>query len=286
LQVSAAGTYQVKVVAANGCENTSSVANVTQQAAIPMPVITSTITGAAFCTGGTAVLNSSSTTGNRWFKNGVNNSSDTNKVYATTDSGTYTLKVVLNGCSSPLSAPKTYGLIPKPGAISISGNTVTHINTLETYSVPAISGSSYTWTIVNGSQTSGGTTSSIQVQWGTSGSGTVQVRETASNGCKGDAVSATVSMSVGVNDIELLHSLKVYPNPSTRQFMIEFENTTLSAVDVALVNMLGEVVMSDHTTSGNKTFSRQVSTSGLSKGLYVLEVKCGNEMRKVKLVVN
>src|SRR5262249_16468246 len=53
------------------------------------------------------------------------------------------------------------------------------------YSVVNTPGSTYTWTVAGGTITSGQTTNSITVDWGSAGGGTVTVVETNSFGCPG-----------------------------------------------------------------------------------------------------
>ena len=50
-----------------------------------------------------ATLVSSSSTGNQWYKNGAIIAAATGSTFLTTETGTYTVKVTVDGCSSPLS---------------------------------------------------------------------------------------------------------------------------------------------------------------------------------------
>ncbi|MGE5106614.1 MAG: hypothetical protein ACM3H8_03660, partial [Sphingobacteriales bacterium] len=76
-------------------------------------VVTITITGGStsaptitagsattFCSGGAVTLTSSSATGNQWYKDGVLISGATNQTYSTNASGSYTVTVTANGCTS------------------------------------------------------------------------------------------------------------------------------------------------------------------------------------------
>ena len=60
--------------------------------------------------------------------------------------------------------------------VSISGRSAIAENTTGVpYSVPGVAGYTYTWTIIGGTQASGGNTESITVDWGPSGAGLVSV---------------------------------------------------------------------------------------------------------------
>lgn len=69
----------------------------------------------------------------------------------------------------------------------------------EAYRVADQSGSTYNWTIQGGTITSGQTTSSVKVNWGTdTGVFKIEVQETNSKGCPGDPVQAFVWVRGGV----------------------------------------------------------------------------------------
>jgi gliding motility-associated-like protein len=81
-----------------------------------------------------------------------------------------------------------------PATSSITGdNSVCADVTGESYSVTNTAGSTYAWTITGGTQASGTSTSSITVNWGASGAGSVQVIETNTAGCIGTAVNLAVT---------------------------------------------------------------------------------------------
>jgi len=120
------------------------------------------------CSGGTIVgpTNMSSITVN-WGSAGV---------------GNVTVNVTdLNGCSGSTILPVTKNALPTP---SISGSTnVCDSQTGVVYTVGAFS--SYSWTVVGGTIVAGQNTSSITVDWGGAGTGSVSVSVTNINGCIG-----------------------------------------------------------------------------------------------------
>lgn len=86
---SAVGSYHVTVTSA-GCSATSPATSVTLSSTPPTPTVTRT--------GNT--LNSSSATGNQWYKNGTIITGATNQTYNLTSNGNYTVVVTVNGCNS------------------------------------------------------------------------------------------------------------------------------------------------------------------------------------------
>ncbi len=97
-----------------------------------------------------------------------------------------------NSCTSGAAVSLSVNIDALPTS-SISGRTILAENTQdEAYSVTNTTGYTYTWTITGGTQDQGGTTNSITVDWGSTGTGTVEV--SAQAGC--GATAATVSLNV------------------------------------------------------------------------------------------
>jgi predicted extracellular nuclease len=100
----AAGTLTLQVtVTAQSCSDTKS-ANVTVAATPPTPTITPS-GPVTICPGGSATLMSSSATGNQWYLNGNVIGGATSQSFNATASGSYTVKVTANGCTSAASTP-------------------------------------------------------------------------------------------------------------------------------------------------------------------------------------
>jgi predicted extracellular nuclease len=101
----ASGSYTVTVTVGS-CSSTSSPTTVTVN---PIPA-TPTITPGGpttFCAGGSVTLTSSSASGNQWYRNGSPIGGATGQSYVATVSGSYTVVVTANGCSSAPSAAVT-----------------------------------------------------------------------------------------------------------------------------------------------------------------------------------
>ncbi len=120
-----AGSYFVQVTnTSTGCVNNSDTATVTVRAVPTAPVIS--VTGqVVICNGDSSTLQSSAVTGDQWFKNGTAISGATNAVYKAKQSGTYTVKVTQNGCTSAASAGVaiTVNALPATPVITAAGNT-------------------------------------------------------------------------------------------------------------------------------------------------------------------
>ncbi|MBX2946931.1 MAG: PKD domain-containing protein [Cyclobacteriaceae bacterium] len=108
--------------------------------------------------------------------------------------GTVTLTetITATGCSITTPAyPVT--IDPKPTPVITGPNTVCANQSGVIYSTPANAGRSYSWTVTGGTIASGAGTASIQVNWGASGTGTVQLTETIdASSCSTIAAPLTV----------------------------------------------------------------------------------------------
>ncbi|MBW6492450.1 MAG: T9SS type A sorting domain-containing protein [Lentimicrobium sp.] len=84
---------------------------------------------------------------------------------------------------------------------------------------------------------------------------------------------------------ETKYSLKVYPNPAGESFSVEFESLSANG-KLTISDLTGRVVL-EKTTASPVTGIQimTISAANLSKGVYVLTLVNGNEVRTGKLVV-
>lgn len=95
--------------------------------------------------------------------------------------------------------------------------------------------------------------------------------------------------NVGVDNIEAeIESSKIYPNPSgaRQDVLLEIESTVVGDAQVTIFNGIGQEVMPTQAISlvpGNNV--QKLTTSTLTAGLYVVNVKTANGMTSHKLVI-
>ena len=183
-----AGTYSVTVTV-GACTSAAGTTNVTVNPAPAGPTITA-VFGTTNCAGGNVRLDSSATSGNQWRLNGSPIFGATSQIYLTTTSGSYTVVVTTNGCTSAPSNAINVTLKPKPNAAITVASTMAAA-TVGTASVAdAGAGATYSWSISNGSFGPGGTTRTFGFTTGNSGMTTLNVTVTF-DGCS-DSRSANV----------------------------------------------------------------------------------------------
>lgn len=85
--------------------------------------------------------------------------------------------------------------------------------------------------------------------------------------------------------MEVLTSLKVYPNPSHDLFFIKPEGIDSETINVSLVNMFGKTI-SIFTIKNQQQFTIDANKYTLKPGLYLLVVEADNKALTQKLIVN
>lgn len=101
-----------------------------------------------------------------------------------------------------------------------------------------------------------------------------------------DEFKVADDLSIGIQNHELNPmGLVAYPNPATTNFTVWLKNYSgTNPVELKLYNHMGQLVKTINTKNVlNNKFD--VNTSDLAKGIYVVEVKSGNEVSKTKVIV-
>lgn len=286
IYTSLGGNYTVRILGSNGCAASSEVKIVLSGNKPDVPSATSNLSGSTFCTGGTAILTSSAATGNQWYKNGTAVSGQTNKTYATQDSGIFTVKTTVSGCASDPSNAIALSLLPKPATGAVTGNDTARYNTDETYSVSATTGSTYQWTVTNGTIKSGNGTASIVVTWATQPTGKVSVLETGTNNCKGDTQSLSIGLTprVGLEQLTFIEGIKVYPNPMHDELVVNFGNNNAKMATIRLINIVGQTVNEETVPAIAAGMNHKLDVSKLNAGIYFIEISSSEGTKQVKLV--
>jgi hypothetical protein len=81
-------------------------------------------------------------------------------------------------------------------------------------------------------------------------------------------------------------SIAVSPNPASGSFWLwvkDFNGT--QAVNVNIYNSMGQVVKTVNAPDVQGANKFNISTDGLARGMYMVEVQCGKDVSKTKIVV-
>ena len=185
--------------------------------------------------------------------------------------GTYLVTITdANNCSSTSSVT-----VSQPAAIALT-----------TGSTPSIAGQSTGSATV---QNVTGAVSPYTLNWSNGDStltadnlaaGTYTVTLTDANGCQQTA-TATVNTVTGLGTVTTDINFSVFPNPANSQLNLTFNNLKENGT-ISITNTLGQKV-SDQEVKQN-THSVTIDVSKLATGVYVLELRSGNN-RSLKQVV-
>jgi hypothetical protein len=151
----------------------------------------------------------------------------------------------------------------------ISGPIAANQQSVQTYSVQNNPGSLYNWSVTNGTQVSGGVTSTIGVKWGSFSPGAVNVIESASSQCVSSNEQITVSLgTTSIDQSKLIPGLSVYPNPTENYLVID----AIEGLQYELIDINGKSLIVGMKEE-NKVIS--IDLSNLSAGIYTLKVSNG-----------
>jgi len=135
----------------------------------------------------------------------------------------------------------------------------------------------YQW-FRNGNPVPGATFSIFTPQF--SGNHFVQVCD--ENGCY--ANSANIEFTVGIEDVQNLFEVNVYPNPNGGQFIVEADLGSHTDVTLVVRDVVGRALMQTERIEGVSSFRRTFDISHLANGIYYVQV-AGNGGMTVRPVV-
>jgi len=259
------------------------------------PIITPT-GPTTFCSG-SVTLKSSTAQGNlyQWKKDGVKINGATNSSYTASSAGDYQVKVTNGSCvmwSAPITVKIKSGLRASitpggPTKFCTNGSVMLYGNTC--------SGYSYQWK-KNGANINGATSATYLA----TSSGSYQLKVTqnsvsawsspltvSENDCKMDDTEEIIAgtFSTEANSFQL----NVYPNPNNGLFTIAIDRTenTYQKIQVALMNMLGQVVYNGEFEASDNSFKTDLELDNLlPSGIYSLQVAVEDRLENTTIILS
>jgi hypothetical protein len=216
----------------------------------------------------------------QWKKGGVNISGATLQSYTATVGGSYKVTVTntVTGCSKTttnatvvtVNSLPTATITPQgPTTFCAGGSVVLHANTG--------TGLIYQWK-KGGNNIAGAT----NINYTASLAGTYKVKVTNSNGCSKLSTGVTVTVPCREDEIisENTFEVKVFPNPSSGDFVFEISNTANKKVSITICDVIGKLILSETTDDSQFT----IDNSQLIPGIYSAMITSGNNKKVLKLV--
>ncbi len=84
----------------------------------------------------------------------------------------------------------------------------------------------------------------------------------------------------------VFNNFKVYPNPSNGIFNVEFNSKNTSDVEIKLFDITGRNILKRVFKNNSTMFNERINIQHISSGVYILQVKRGNEISSQKLQIN
>ena len=179
--------------------------------------------------------------------------------------GTYSVTVTDNA-SQVASDVITIGsnpIYPDPIVGPITGATSAQAWMVFSYSVPSTSGSSFTWSAVNGTIT-GAASNASSILWNAGPNGKVYVQETDANGCSAYDSLAINILFVGVKETHE-NSILIYPNPTEGLLNINLLGSFQGPM-MQIFDLSGQVVLTQRLGAINN----RLDVSALTTGIYLI----------------
>ena len=148
--------------------------------------------------------------------------------------------------------------------------------TAVSFTAPVSSGVTYTWNFGDGTIISGQT--SPNHTYTTANTYTVTLIET--NGSCSDTTTQVVYAGVSaINDLNILQSMSVYPNPVKEQLIVKVNSAISGKYTIQVCNVLGEIISAHEIQLSNGSNVIKDDVSDLASGIYFVSLQ--NQQTKV-----
>lgn len=90
---------------------------------------------------------------------------------------------------------------------------------------------------------------------------------------------------LGIEKTELLHDLKVFPNPASQNLTIQFENSRYESFSLDILDIQGRIVYSEGRIGSTASVMHQIDLHELKSGLYFLRLRNGRGFQTEKIQI-
>ena len=273
ITVSSTGSYSVTQTDTNSCSSTSAPINVNVSSS-PLPTIA--VTGStSLCAGQSVTLTAGTSDTYLWSPGG-----QTTQSIVVTAAGSYnvttTNAVACDGVGTSSNTVVTVSPVPTATAAvaSTTGFNVTFSNT-------STGATSYSWDF--GDFSSSSATAPVHAY---ASNGTYNVTLIATNGTCADTITFTTTLSVGIEEIQTIAGVNLYPNPVNQEATIDLNLNEATNVSVFVYDITGKIVatvFNGQMDAGLTTL--KVDASELEAGIYFTTIVSGTAKKTLKMVV-
>jgi PKD repeat protein len=273
ITVSSTGSYSVTQTDVNSCSSTSAAINVNVSSA-PLPTIA--VTGStSLCAGQSVTLTAGTSDTYLWSPGG-----QTTQAIVVTAAGSYNVTTTnadaCDGVGTSSNTVVTVSAVPTAAAAvsSTTGFNVAFSNT-------STGATSYSWDF--GDLSSSSATAPVHAY---ASNGTYTVTLIATNGTCADTITFTTTLSVGIEEIQTIAGVNLYPNPVNQEATIDVNLNEATNVSVFVYDITGKIVatvFNGQMDAGMTTL--KVDASNLEAGIYFTAIVSNNAKKTLKMVV-
>ncbi|MCA6365388.1 MAG: T9SS type A sorting domain-containing protein [Bacteroidetes bacterium] len=104
------------------------------------------------------------------------------------------------------------------------------------------------------------------------------------NGSRSSLLTSNSCTPVGIEELNVLHAISVYPSPSNGEVTVDFNGNNATDVDVVVYNTVGQAVLTARyaTLSDSRIV---LDLSDVAAGVYAIEISYGGEKTNRKVVI-
>ena len=265
-------TYDMKVKSL-GCPSARVEVPITTQAS-PKASITPTGDKISICEGIPKDLTANTGTNYtyQWLRNGTVITGATSATYKILQEGAYSVVVSDNGLCNATSATVTANvLLPISVPISFNGSALS-----------IASGTNPTW-FVDGTLITGANSITLSP----TKSGTYTVKSTDVNGCVATSLGYVLTITAIEEEISTEASAKIFPNPATDKFRVEYRTPERPKnVQAEIINLLGMTLTSKNLSrQPNGVYTADFDVSKQNQGKFFVRITTDNEVKVVPFVI-
>ena len=275
-----AGTYVVRVVSPSGCSSTTNPGVVLTAETAPVASIKST-DYPQICSGNSLLLKTvSGSYSYQWIKNGITINGAIDSVYGVTTAGTYTVSLT-NICGASISSGLNVVVKAKPSAVITPSGSLSFCSG-DSVTLQANAGNKYSYYWRKGGTLIAGADAADYVA---KTAGWYKVGVVTQYGCIRESSGVTVSVPCRedgsmVSDEILENGFQVFPNPSSGDFTIQFDESIEGIVLMECTDIQGRVIQPEFSNISSSAYSLR----GLTAGVYILRVTSADRIASLRIV--